>query len=88
MLLEQFDPARHAVIDPDMVFKPIPDFPETVISIFSHQLFNSIVTFLGGKKIAETHDVDGVWPIYEVTYNGHRFAFYKAGTDGYSVPLG
>ena len=78
MLLEQFDPARHAVIDPDMVFHPIPNFPETVISIFSHQLFNAVVAFLGGRKIAETHDVDGVWPVYEVTYNGHRFACYKA----------
>ena len=78
MLLEQFDPARHAVIDPDMIFKPIPDFPETVISIFSHQLFTAIVNFLGGTEIAETRDVDGRWPVYEVTYNGKRFAMYKA----------
>ena len=78
MLLTQFDPARHAVIDPDMVFHPIPGFPETVVSIFSHQLFGAVLNFLGGTKIAETHDVDGDWPIYEVTYNGHRFAYYKA----------
>lgn len=77
MLLEQFDPARRAVIEPDMIFQPIPDFPETVISIFSHQLFSSIVTFLGGTKIAETRDVDGVWPISEVTYQGKRFAMCK-----------
>lgn len=78
MLLEQFDPARHAVIDPDMVFKPIPDFPETVISIFSHQLFDAVLNFLGGRKITEGNDVDGAWPIYEVTYNGKRFAYCKA----------
>lgn len=78
MLLEQFDSARRAVIDPDMVFCPIPDFPETVISIFSHQLFDSVLRFVGGRKIAETHDVDGDWPVYEVIYNGHRFAYYKA----------
>lgn len=82
MLLEQFDPARHAVIDPGMVFKPIPGFPETVISIFSHQLFAAIVSFLGGVKIAETHDVDGVWPVYEVNYKGKRFAMYKARLGG------
>lgn len=78
MLLEQFDPARHAVIDPDMIFQPVPDFPETVISIFSHQLFEAVLRFLGGRKIAETHDVDGVWPVYEVVYKGRRFAYCKA----------
>ena len=78
MLLEQFDPARHAVIDPGMLFQPISGFPETVISIFSHQLFQTIVTFLGGNRIADTHDVDGVWPVYEVNYKGRRFAMYKA----------
>lgn len=78
MLLEQFDPARRAVIDPDMVFQPVPDFPETVVSIFSHQLFDAVLRFLGGRKIAESHDVDGDWPVYEVIYNGRRFAYYKA----------
>lgn len=78
MLLTQFDPVQKAVIDPDMVHKPVPDFPETVISIFSHVLFNKILDFLGGKVIAETHDVDGFWPVYEVIYNGKRFAYYKA----------
>ena len=77
MLLTQFDPNPHAVFDPGMVFKPIPDFPETVVSVFSHQLYQAILNYLGGTKIAETHDVDGVWPVYEVTYNGRRFAFYK-----------
>lgn len=78
MLLTQFDENKHAIIDPDIVHKPISDFPETVVSVFSHYLFASIVKFLGGKVIAETHDVDGVWPVYEVTYKGKRFAFYKA----------
>ena len=78
MLLNEFDPAPHAVIDPEMAFERIPDFPETVISIFSWQLFEAIVSFLGGKRIAESHDVDGVWPVYEVFYNGKRFGMYKA----------
>lgn len=78
MLLTQFDENKHAVIDPDIVHQPVPGFPETVVSVFSHYLFASIVKFLGGKVIAETHDVDGIWPVYEVTYKGKRFAFYKA----------
>ena len=78
MLLTEFDPAKNAVIDPDMMHHPVPDFPETLVSVFSHQLFGKLRDFLGGKVIAETHDVDGDWPVYEVTYRGKRFAFYKA----------
>lgn len=77
MLLEQFDCAYHAVIDPEMTVSPVENFPETVVAVFSHQLFDAVNRFLGGKKIAESHDVDGEWPVYEVTYNGKRFAFYK-----------
>jgi uridine phosphorylase len=78
MLLTQFDPARRAVINPEDYLHPIENFPETVVSIFSHELFNAIVNFLGGKKIAESRDVDGYWPIYEVSYQGKRLAMYKA----------
>lgn len=78
MLLTEFDTERKAVINPEAIFQRIPNFPETVVSIFSHQLFESIVKFLDGKQIAQTHDVDGIWPIYEVFYNGKRFALYKA----------
>ena len=78
MLLTEFDPSRDAVINPDMIHNRVPNFPETLVSVFSHQLFDAVLKFLGGKVIAETGDVDGNWPIYEVTYKGKRFAFYKA----------
>lgn len=77
MLLTEFDPNPNAVINPDIVHKPIADFPETVISVFSHQLFASMAALLGGTVIAETHDADGVWPIYEVLYQGKRLGFCK-----------
>ena len=82
MLLEEFDENKIAVINPDMIFQKIPDFPETVVSVFSHQLFDAIVRFLGGTVIAESHDVDGVWPVYEVNYKGKRFAFFKGRLGG------
>ena len=78
MLLTEFDGSKQAVINPDMMFHKVPDFPETLVSVFSHQLFKAVLDFLGGKVIAETADVDGIWPVYEVTYKGKRFAFYKA----------
>jgi len=78
MLLTEFDPTQRAVINPDRIHQPIPGFPETVISIFSHHLFEAIVTYLGGKEIARTKDIDGLLPVYEVTYKGKPFAMYKA----------
>lgn len=78
MLLTEFDFDRDAVINPDMIHKPVENFPETVISVFSHHLFQKLVDALGGQKIAETKDVDGIWPVYEVVYKGKRFAMYKA----------
>lgn len=34
VILEQFDTCRDAVINPNMVFDKLPDFPETVVSVF------------------------------------------------------
>ena len=78
MLLEEFDFDKSAVIEPWFVHQPVEGFPETVISIFHHTLFLKIAEFLGGVKIADTKDVDGHWPVYEVKYKGKRFALYKA----------
>ena len=78
MLLKEFDYDKSAIIEPWFVHQPVEDFPETVVSIFSHTLFQRIAEFLGGVRIAGTKDVDGHWPVYEVQYKGHRFALYKA----------
>lgn len=78
MLLDQFDADKHAVIDPGMTLPPVVDMPNTVISVFSHQLFDKLVSFFNARVIAQTNDVDGIWNIYEVIYKGNRFAFYKA----------
>lgn len=78
MLLTGYDESREAVINPDYAHPKLPNFPETMVSVFSHHLFNVLLEFFDAKKIAETHDVDGIWPVYEIIYQGKRFAFYKA----------
>ena len=78
MLLTEFDPNKTAVINPTDVRNRIENFPETLVSIFSHILFDKLITVLGGKAIAEYSDVDGIWPVYEAEYKGIRFAFAKA----------
>ena len=78
MLLAEFDPTPRAVINPDFIHKPVEHFPETVISVFSHRLFASVAALLEGQVIAETHDADGVWPVYAVHYREKRLGFCKA----------
>lgn len=78
MILREFDENKNAVINPDMIYGKIDNFPKTVVSIFSIQLFEALVDFLGAGVIAESHDVDGIWPVYEANYRGKRFAFCKA----------
>lgn len=78
MILKEFDVNKNAVINPDSIYKKVPGFPDTIISIFSHQLFNKLVTFFDGKRIAKTHDVDGEWPIFEVFYKEKKYALAKA----------
>lgn len=78
MLLTEFDPEKRAVINADGSCEKVNDFPETLISVFSRQLFASLLRFLDARPISETHDVDGIWPVYEAVYKGKRFALYKA----------
>ena len=41
MILEEFDPCKTAVIDPDMVADKIEDFPDVTVSCFSWKLFEN-----------------------------------------------
>lgn len=51
MLLTEFDPCREAVINPDIIHKKVPDFLETLVSVFSHQLFKAVLDFELASRI-------------------------------------
>ena len=78
MLLEEFDPARTAVIEPEMVAKPVENFPEVTVSCFSKFLFDRALAIFEPKKIAELHFAFGRNPVYEVVYKGKRFALFQS----------
>ena len=78
MLLEEFDYERSAVINPEMVVRPLDDFPEVTVSCFSYQLFNSVLSLFDAKLIAELNSAVGKNPVYEVQYNGKRFAMFQS----------
>ncbi len=78
MILEEFDPTKRAVINPDMLFGPIDGFPDTIVSVFSWHLFERMNELLGGTEITRHEDVDGSWPIYRIIYKNVPVAFMKA----------
>ncbi len=78
MILEEFDPSPNAVINPDMIVQPIPDFPDVTVSCFSEKLFANVLRFFDPVKIGAVHSAVGPNPIYAVTYKGERFAFYQS----------
>lgn len=76
MILNEFDPARHAVIDPEQLNEPIEKFPDVTISCFSGPLFYKTLEHLDTKILTYIHPATGQQPVYEVLYQGERFAFY------------
>ena len=78
MLLEEFDPTKKAVIDPEKTVDKIKDFPPITISVFSKTLFEEVLSLLEHKEIAYNTSCNGINPIYEITYKDHKFSFYKS----------
>ena len=78
MILEEFDPSRSAVIDPDMVTEQVTDFPEVTVSCFSKLLFDEVLSFFDARYLCSFCCATGTMPVYEVRYKGERFAFYQS----------
>lgn len=78
MILEEFDPSKSAVINPEMIVEKIEDFPNVTVSCFSRQLFANLLAFFDPEQIGESHSATGVVPIYKVKYKGETFALYQS----------
>ena len=78
MLLQEYDPNKDAVINPEMLVEKVENFPDVTVSCFSKKLFESVLAFFEPKKIVEVRSAVGGNPIYEVEYKGERFAFFQS----------
>ena len=79
MLLHEFDPNPHAVIDPEMVVEAVENFPPVTIGIFSWKLVDKVLElFPDAEEIAVAKSATGHVPVYRVRYGGREFAFYRA----------
>ena len=79
MLLTDFDASRQAVINPDMIFSPVPDLPETVVSCFSHVTFERMLNMAADVRVlAELGDANAKYPIYRGLWQGTPLTFALA----------
>ena len=79
MLLTDFDASRQAVINPDMLFSPVPDLPATVVSCFSHVTFERMLNMAADVRVlAELGDANAKYPIYRGLWQGTPLTFALA----------
>ncbi len=78
MLLHEFDPNPHAVIDPSMIIAPVPGMPKIAVSCFSHVTFNRMAAAYGGVQIAALKCANGVFPIYKAVADGAEIVLMMA----------
>ena len=76
MLLEEFDPSFHAVIDASMCVHPVENLPTIAVSCFSRHLFEAVLAFFQPERICGVGGVNGKALVYDVEYQGQRIAFF------------
>ena len=76
MLLEEFDPERRAVINPDQVIKPVENMPEVAVTCFSRRTFERMLEDLDTEIIAWNGTANGEKSIYRAVYKGVPVALF------------
>lgn len=74
----EFDPAREAVIEPGRIIKPV-GAPEHCVICFFQDVINEIVADRGAQCIAMQSSEMSKHPLYEITLEGQRLAFFHPG---------
>ena len=74
----EFDPAREAIIEPGRLVKPI-DAPEHCVVCFFQDVIEQVVTEHEARCIAMQSSELSKHPLYEITLEGRRLAFFHPG---------
>lgn len=69
MLLEQFDPERVALINPQTVFSQTRGFPRVFVCPFSQKLLHTLVRRFAAEERWALHSANGASPIYLLRYS-------------------
>jgi len=74
----EFDPARDAVLEPDLEMVGF-DLPQHVVLCFFRDAVLSTVEALGGREIGRLGSELGSHPVFEIELDGRRVALAQAG---------
>ena len=77
----EFDPTREAYVEPSRLSKPR-DVPEHCAICFFQDVIETVVAERQATVVVDGRWEDGPHPIYEITYNDRRLAFFHPGVGG------
>lgn len=76
MILEEFDSAKTAVINPWNIIEPVEGMPQIAIACYAKTTFDRMAEELGAKVIAQTCSANGVKPVYSARYKDVEVALF------------
>ena len=77
-IIDSFDQATEAILQPDRVITPIENFPETIVISFNQKMVEVILAACEHEQIDEIKE-GHIIPIYRVTHKGKVFALCRPG---------
>ena len=78
MILEEFDPNRQAIINPQDLHEPIEGFPKVVISCFSRVTFARLLENYDHEVIARTSMANFEVVVYGITIGDQQIGAFNA----------
>ncbi|MEW4354465.1 nucleoside phosphorylase [Streptococcus pneumoniae] len=78
MILEEFDSNRLAIINPEDLIAPLPDFPEVAVSCFARGTFERLLKAYPQELLFTTAIANVEIPIYRIVVSGRDLAIFNA----------
>ena len=74
----EFDTAKSAVINPNMVVPQSPEMPEHCVLCFFSEAIEKLLAHYPSRKLGQIKAESLTMPIYELSYNGRKIALIQA----------
>lgn len=74
----EYDSTRNAFIEPSKVIKPR-NMPEHCVICFFREVIDKVIAEHNAKMLVENRWEDGPHPVYEISYQNQRLAFFHPG---------